>query len=295
MIRLVTIFIIVLFQQVTPCEVFSGMNSLFQADTTEIQQAELPLPHHNHSVFLGTGFGNDLLYTGSTLTDNSSFLSADIMYSYKGKLWTSATIYNLPYWGVNFPLIDASLGYNHVFNDHFDVGGSVSHYHSSGSVKEELYDSFTYFRLSGGFDWYWLYSKLTYGRILAEETGSYFYFRNSRYFRTSSWGKSKSYISFDPNINLLLGNYTQISPSTRPRPGNPNSPGQGGPGINPVNGDSSSQFMLLQTQISIPISFYIHNFTFNAEPLLLLPNTSNEQNPNAKGFYFFANVSYRIL
>lgn len=299
MIRPVKYLMIVLFLQVSPAAAFTTINAAFQADTTQIQVPETnpepATPFYNHSIFLGTGFGNDLLYTGTTLTDNSPFLSADILYSYKGKLWTSATIYNLPDWGVKFPLLDASLGYNHVFNDYFDIAGSVSYYHSSGSVKEELYDSFSWFRLSGGFDWYWIYSKVTYGRILAEDSGSYLYFRNSRYFRTASWGKSKTYISVDPNINLLFGNSTQISATLRPGTGNPDRPGQGGLGRNPVNTDSSNQFNILQTEISVPVSLYIQNFTIDAEPLLLFPHNSNEDNPDMKGFYIFLNISYRIF
>ncbi len=274
-------------------QLFSQSETTLPGDTAVSEEAGLAA-FSKHSVFAGTGFGNDLLYTGSSLSDHQSFVSVNLTYSFMGKFWTSANVYNLPGMEAVLPLYDLSAGYNHVFNDYFDIAASLSWYHSSADF-EELYGSFAYLRLSGGFDWFWIYTKLTTGSILGDNAGMYLYLRNSRYFRTATFGNSDNYISFDPNVNILFGNYSQIQPIIRNRGNNADRPGMGGPGPDSILSENSNQFTLLQTEFSVPVAFYFHDFTFEAEPLYLIPVTTDENNPMAKGFFFYLNVSYRIF
>lgn len=213
-----------------------------------------------------------------------------------GKLWTSATLYNLPGQEPAIPIYDLSAGFAHVFNDYLDFSVSVSSYLSIDKIENDLYENFAYMRISGGFDWIWVYSKLTVGRILEQDSGIYMYFRNSRYFRTGTFGKSGNYFSFDPNVNILFGNFYQVQPLYRGQNRPDGRPGQGGQGQNQIIGEEiADQFTMLQTEISVPVSFYFHNFTFEAEPLYLLPRSLNGESSGTKGFYFFLSAYYRIF
>ncbi|MBW6479961.1 MAG: hypothetical protein K0B37_11070 [Bacteroidales bacterium] len=280
---------------------FTNISVFSQPDTIQnVRTARLQNPASatmkKHSVYVGSGYGNDLLYAGTSLTASQPFISADLTYAFLGKFWTSATLYNLPGRQPAIPFYDLSAGFSHVFNDYLDISASVSSYINTGKTDDELYGSFAYLRLSGGFDWVWVYSKLTAGRILEQDSGIYVYLRNSRYFRTGTFGKSDNYFSFDPNVNILFGNLYQVQPLYRGqnRPDGRN--GQRGQGQNQIIGEEiTNQFTLLQTEISVPVSFYFHNFTFEAEPLYLFPRSLNGESSGAKGFYFFLNAYYRIF
>jgi hypothetical protein len=106
-----------------------------------------------HSFFLGTGYGSNLLFAGSSISANKGFLSADILYSFMGNLWVSGMAYNIPGIDVNIPMYDLSAGYNHTFNDWFDASLSLSGYLTHKGVREELYNSFGYLRMALGVDW----------------------------------------------------------------------------------------------------------------------------------------------
>ncbi|MFN2396217.1 MAG: hypothetical protein ABR597_11075 [Bacteroidales bacterium] len=276
-------------------QVFSQEITNLNADTSSTSEPA-PSAISNHSVFVGSGYGNDLLYAGTSLTANQSFISADLTYTFLGKLWTSFTYYNLPGQQPSISMYDLSAGFSHVFNDYLDMSASVSSYFNNGDSENELYDNFAYLRITGGFDWIWVYSKLTVGRILEQNSGIYLYFRNSRYFRTGTFGKSDNYFSFDPNINILFGNFSQVQPLYRGQNRPEGRPGQEGQGQDQIIGEEQTdKFTLLQTEISMPVSFYFHNFTFEAEPLYLFPKSLDGEISAAKGFYFFMNVYYRIF
>jgi hypothetical protein len=272
----------------------AGNDSIFLSPTDQ-KQENTDTSFQEHSLFLGSGYGNDLLYTGSSISDHQSFVSADITYSFMGKLWSSVMFYNLPGSDQAIPLIDFSAGYNHVFNDYFDVRGSLSYYHSSLDVEEDQTGSFAFLRIGGGFDWYWLYTRISAGRILEKDTGIYLYFRNSRYFRTPAFGKANHFFTLDPNINLLFGNYTQITPLTRGRGTGPQRPGHQGQGQDFTYYDSANTFSLLHAEIALPVSFYFYNFIFDVEPVYLIPLNKTDDPSAAQGFYFFMNLAWRIF
>jgi hypothetical protein len=280
---------------------FANLSVFSQPDTTQnIHTTRLEdtasVTMNKHSVFAGSGYGNDLLYVGTSLTANQPFFSADFTYAFLGKLWTSVTFYNLPGQQPAISMYDLSAGFSHVFNDYLDISASISSYINTGKTDNELYGNFAYLRITGGFDWVWVYSKLTAGRIIEQNSGIYVYFRNSRYFRTGTFGKSGNYFSFDPNVNILFGNFYQVQPLYRGQNRPDGRPGQGGQGQNEIIGEETTdQFTLLQTEISVPMSFYFHNFTFEAEPLYLFPQSTEKDISDAKGFYFFLNVYYRIF
>lgn len=260
-----------------------------KADSTLINNSTVPVSY-NHMLFIGTGYGNDLLFDGNSLSANQPFVSADISYIFRGKWWAAITAYNMPQRNIILPMTDFSLGYHHVFNDKFDMAVAISSYQTSPEVKDELHDSFSFIRLRGGYDWYWLYTRISAGSIIGQDAGLYLYVRNSRYFRSSDLGKSENYFSFDPNINLVIGNrieYAEVLTAPFQGPGRP-------AGTEPTY-EEQTTFSVLKLELSVPTSFYFHNLTLEAEPLYLIPMAKNESTESLGGFYFFLNAYYKIF
>ncbi len=254
---------------------------------------------YNHSVFAGFGFGNDLLYTSSSLSDNQPFLSTDIMYAFKGSAWTALTLYNLPGEKPLFPFYDISAGYSHVFNNYFDAAISLSSYHSSGELDDQYYESFQYVRLRGGFDWNVLYMRATLGRILEKNSGYYIYLKNSHYFTTRK-NSSDNFFTFEPNINMLFGKHSAIAPSIRGNvdidtPTGPGGPGGGNfPGQQETENETQENFTLMRVELSVPVSYNFRDLTIEAEPLFAIPSVNGENDIATKGFFIFLNFYYRI-
>jgi hypothetical protein len=258
---------------------------------SSLQESDSSSASYQHMLFMGTGFGNDLLFDATSLSSNQPFISADISYVYKGKWSASIAAYNMPQREILIPMVDFSLGFSHVFNDKFDVAVAISSYQTATAVKDELHDSFSFFRIRGGYDWYWLYTRLSAGSIIGPEAGLYLYLRNSRYFRSGDLGKSGNHFSFDPNINMVFGNrieYIELESTPINRPGR-------SPGNTNITYDQQNNFSALKMEFSIPTSFYFYDLTLEAEPLYLIPINKKETEGSAGGFYFFLNLYYRIF
>jgi hypothetical protein len=270
-------------------------NSVVCALDTANQTSPANVVSSKHSIFLGTGYGSNLLFAGSSISANKGFLSADILYSFMGNLWASAVAYNIPGIEVNIPMYDLSAGYNHTFNDWFDASLSLSGYLTHQGIRDDLYNSFAYLRMALGFDWMLLYTRASMGKILEENSGVYINIRNSRYMRTPKFGASGNYISFDPSLNFLIGNYSQLQAITNPqRPGGFVRPGRPG-NDQEVNYEIVDSYKMMQAEVSFPISFYFYDFIFDAEPLYLIPIFKDENYVSPKGFHFFFNITYRLF
>ncbi len=250
----------------------------------------------NHSFFMGSGYGSNLLYAGSSISDNQSYLSADFTYSFMSSFWSSLILYNLPGKQVTIPLYDIAAGYNHTFNKWFDASVSLSSYQTSSQIKDELYENFAYFRMSLGFDWMYVYTRPGIGKILEKDSGIYLYVRNSRYMSTPVFGKGKSYFSFDPSVNFLFGNYSQLQSITQPHLPERGRPGRPDQTIGTTETyEITDSFTMIQTEFSLPVAFAFYNFSFEAEPVYLIPMLDDEAYAATKGFHFFFNIIYRVF
>jgi hypothetical protein len=272
-------------------------NPEFNLQDTASQTVITQSASSKHSLFAGTGYGSNLLFAGSSISANKGFLSADILYSFMGSLWASGVAYNIPGIDVNIPMYDLSAGYNHTFNDWFDASLSLSGYLTHQGVRDDLYNSFAYLRMAIGFDWMLLYTRASMGKILEENSGVYINIRNSRYMRTPKFGASGNYISFDPSLNFLIGNYSQLQTITTPqRPGGIIRPGRPGSGQEEnTEYEIVDTYKVMQAELSLPISFYFYDFIFDAEPLYLIPVLKDENYISPKGFHFFFNITYRLF
>ena len=192
------------------------LNVRSQTDTTiSVTSTETPIVKGSpHSLYTGLGYGSNLIYLGSTLSQNQSYGYGTLSYGFKDAVFATVSAVNLT--GLNeFPAFYiGSLSYSHTFNSWFDVSAGIYRYQFAKSLLDTLFSNFFYCDLTLGFDWKLLYSKISAGSLFSYGNQGYFQIRNSRYFQTPAFSKKKVFFSFDPYVNLLFGSLTRIETST---------------------------------------------------------------------------------
>jgi hypothetical protein len=249
-----------------------------------------------HSLYAGLGSGSNMIYLGSTISHNRPFYSSAITYGYKGSLFASLSASHLSDVSPFLAFYSLSFNYSHTFNSWFDISADITGYKTAEKLQETLFSDFVFLNLTTGFDWKLIYTKLSFGGLISEESGGYLQVRNSRYFETPEFFKGKGLVSFDPNINILFGKIIKIetttgetrfgsSPPFRHFKKNPNT----------TIKSYSYRFGLMDLEFSIPVTFSYGNFSIEIEPDYILPAYINKDYPAPKGFSFFLNVYYKIF
>jgi len=193
-----------------PLNLFPQTNntlSVPKSDSTGIEAS-------HHSMFSGLGYGSNMIYLGSTISQNQPYGYASMVYGFKDKLYAGVSAVHLKDRDPYFAFSIGSLSYNHTFNSWFDISAGISYYHIAQSLADTLFNSFLYGNLTLGFDWRLLYSKLTIGGMFSEETSPFILLSNSRYFQTPSFSSKNLFFSFDPYVNLIFGELTTVKRST---------------------------------------------------------------------------------
>lgn len=249
-----------------------------------------------HSLYGGGGMGSNMIYLGYTLSQDRPFGYGYISYGLKDKLYFSATGYTLSELSPFIAYYSFDLSFVHTFNSWFDISLSLSRYNVQESLKDTLFNSFSYADATLGFDWKILYTKLSVGGILAEENGLYLQFRNSRYFETPAFAGGKAYFHFDPYVNLLLGTMYSIDTAETA------SEGKWRPGNRPWKGGNSTttttyteRFGFMEIAFGLPISFSYDFFTIEAEPGYILPLYDDNGAQEMKGFIFLISAFFRFF
>ena len=163
-----------------------------------------------HSLFAGLGYGNNFIYLGSTISQNQPYGYSSLTYGYKDELFATVSAVHLSDLTPFMAFYTGSINYSHVFNSWFDISTGISRYQISGSLADNLFNSFFYADLALGLDWKLIYTKISAGVLFSDETSGYLQIRNSRYFQTHEFTKKKAYFSFDPYFSLLCGSLTEI-------------------------------------------------------------------------------------
>jgi hypothetical protein len=247
-----------------------------------------------HKLFAGTGYGSDLVYDGSVQSFNQPYFSADLYYVYKSRLWASVVAYNLPGQASFIPMADFSVGYNYVLDDNFDFSVSLSNYRTSAHIKQTIHDNFSYLRLKGGFDWYYLYTTLSLGTLFAETNDWYIYLRNSKFFRTDDLGSKEAYISFDPSLSLVFGTSSWYETIVVDSPGKiPGKPGGSGNTTQTEVARTAMDFVKME--LSVPVSFNIRKFSLEADAVYLIPRKQAYGIERKEGLYFFMSAYVRVF
>ena len=241
-----------------------------------------------HGLYTGLGYGSNMLLSGISKSSDQPYLSFDLLYSYNQHWIVSAVFYNLPGVDPAIAFYDLSAGYNRTFNSWLDAGVSISNYSTAKDLQEEYFGNFTYLTASTGLDWRILYTQFIYSAILNQEGNGYLQISNSHFFSTPDIFKGKAYFTFDPSVNMVLGDkYAKEEVVTQT--------GMGGNSTTETATIYSSSFGLLDMEFSLPISFNFGKTTLELEPLYYLPIQDDPDFPAERDMFLFLNLYWKIL
>ena len=258
-----------------------------------------------HSLYSSLGYGSNMIYLGSTISQNQSFSFATMTYGFNNEFYASASAFHLPNFSPFLSFYNFSLNYGHAFNTWFDISIGLSRYQLDKTLSDTLFSSFTYGDITLGIDWRLLYSKISAGGLLADKNQAYFQFRNSRYFQTPEFFKDKVFVSFDPYINLIFGTIIKAESSTETTytTSDPFRPkGSGGWNTSSTTSSSASStnisyskiFGLMEIEFGLPVSLNFDRTTIEAGASYVLPTYKNDFIAPG-GFVFLLSASFRIF
>jgi len=251
----------------------------------------------NHSFYAGSGFGSNMVYLGSTISQNQPYCYGTLAYGFKNKLYASASAVHLSGYSPFLAFYIGALNYNHVFSSWFDIAAGAYRYQIAPSLSDTLFDSFYYGDLTLGVDWKLIYTKISAGGLLSEENQIYFQLRNSRYFQTPEFFHGKADISFDPYANLLFGTTTEVKTSTNTTYV-VSSPGRSWKkrryGTSTVT-STSKRFGLIEFDFGLPVALNTDFMTIEAELDYILPVYNDPGIHGPKGFVFMLSGIFRIF
>lgn len=255
----------------------------------------------SHTIYSGGGYGSNMIYLGSTISQDHPYGYGSVSYGFKSEFFASVSAVHLS--GLN-PFISfyiGSLSYSHTFNKWFDISAGVYRYQVDPLLTDTLFSSFTYGNVTLGFDWNILYTKISAGGLFSDNSQAYYQITNSRYFQTPEFFRGKANFSFDPYFNLLLGTITEVESTTEisfyyslssPQRKWRNN-GQGS--STNTTYTYSDRFGLLEIDLGIPVAFNTDFMTIEAEPSYVIPLYDDTYYPGVKGFIFQLSLLFRIF
>jgi hypothetical protein len=273
---------------------------LCQNDTLTVKGLALSAQNKSdegiHSLYAGIGGGTNLIYLGTSISNNKPFYSAALTYGYKSKLFVSGSATHLSETSPYMAFCNLSVNYSHTFNSWFDISADIAGYKSAESLKDSLFADFAYLSLTTGFDWKLLYTRISFSELVSEENGFYLQVSNSHYFETPGFFNGKALISFDPAIDVLCGNLITIE-SVTGSTNNGKAPPFSHAKRKPIDSSYSysEKFGFMDMQFSLPVTFSYGRFSLEAEPSYLLPLYSDGYYPEPEGFTFYLNALYKIF
>lgn len=251
-----------------------------------------------HALYGGMGYGSNMIYLGSTISQNSSFGYSSLVYGYKNEFFVSVSAMHLANFKPFFPLYTGSLSYSHTFNSWFDIAAGIYGYSVNPSLQDSLFGNFIYTDLTLGVDWRLLYSKISLGGLKMDQSQLYFQVRNSRYFQTPEILNGKVTISFDPYVNFIWGTITTAETVSNSDTTVSTLPpfGQGKPGKKAPSGTTyTSDFRLMEIDFGLPVSFNFDLMSIEIEAGYVLPLNSDPYYQSSKGFLFLVSAFMKIL
>ncbi len=158
-----------------------------------------------HALYTGAGYGSNMIYLGSTISQDQPYSYGNITYGFHNKLFASVSAVNLSKFDPLAAFYIGGLSFSHVFNSWFDISAGFYRYEVDKRLTDTLFNSFSYGDVTLGIDWKLIYTKISYGSIISNDPQGYLQINNSRYFQTPDFFRKKVNISFDPYVNLLFG------------------------------------------------------------------------------------------
>jgi hypothetical protein len=288
--------------------IFASFSQIVSAQsnlTVTSQEKDIPETENSeslHSIYSGLGFGNNMIYLGSNVSQDKPFLYTSIVYGYKNKFFASVSVNHLTAYEPLLSFTSFTLNYNYDFNTWFDISAGLSRYQVNKELTDTLFSSFIYGYLTLGFDWKVLYTQVNAGGVFSEGSGAFFSLRNSRYIKTSDLAGGKAYFYFDPYVNLLFGNLTRtttadgtstgVTPPFKPGAGSTSGGSGGGSGSGVT---TTTFFSLMEVDLGLPAGFTFGKLTLEADPGYIIPTFSDTGTTDPKGFTLFFNIFYKIF
>jgi hypothetical protein len=274
--------------------------ALCQADTIQKpatqSQASDESPDDIHSLYAGVGAGSNMIYLGTSISNNRPFYAASATYGYRNTLFASASATHISETTPYLAFYNLALNYSHAFNSWFDISADIAGYKTAESLKDSLFADFAFINLTTGFDWKLIYTRISFSGVLSEQKGFYLQISNSRYFETPGFFNGKALVSFNPDIDLLFGNLVTVDSATGVKKYG-NAPPFSHARKKPASPTEtySEKFGLMDVQFSLPVTFSYGKFSFEAEASYLLPVYSDPYYPEQKGFTFYLNAFFKIF
>ena len=285
------------------------VSSVQKSDTLNSSSKESP-----HALYTSIGYGNNMIYLGSTISGNQPFLYNAFTYGFKSKFYVTASAIHLSNVDPFMAFYIGSINYNHVFNSWFDISAGIYRYEAAPSLADTLISSFTYGDFTLGIDWRLIYTKLSAGILISDDNLPYFQMKNSRYFQTPEFFRKKVNISFDPYVNLLLGTLYKSETTTETfittsftdqkfrnnNPGNSNSTNTSNTIGSSVATTSTNTiftrtFGLMEIDFGFPVALNSDHFTIEAEASYVFPLYDDSYFPGPKGFVLMLSGIFRIF
>jgi len=262
-----------------------------------IEEDQISDDESPHSFFAGAGYGNNMIYMGSNVSQNKPFISGSVTYGFKNRFFASVSTSHLSAFDPFISFSAFSLSYYQDVNSWFDISAGLSRYQVQSDLRDTLFSSFFYGYITLGFDWNILYTTISAGGLFSELNSAYFNLRNSRYFTTPEFFNGKAFVSFDPYVNMLFGTLTKTisSDGTTIGVSTPFKPGKPSGGSGSGTGTTINFFSLMEVDLGLPVGFNIGKLTMEAEPGYVFPAYSVYSIESPKGFVLLFNIFYRIF
>ncbi|HSL85994.1 MAG TPA: hypothetical protein VK861_03580 [Bacteroidales bacterium] len=274
-------------------------NIIAQSDPTYIEaengDAEDSSAVSKHSLFTGLGYGSNMIWLGSTISQNQPFGYGALTYGFNSELYVTLSAVHLSDTDPFLAFYTGSINYNHVFNNWFDISAGLYRYEVVPSLSDTLFGSFSYADFIMGFDWKLIYTKISLGGLMSYDNQLYIQIRNSRYFQTPDFFKGKANISFDPYVNLLMGTYTQAETTNGP-------PVVIFPPFRKWRTETQAttttytrRFGIIDIDLGLPVALNTDRMSIEAEAGYVFPVYKDSEYPQPEGFLFLLSAYLRIF
>lgn len=267
-----------------------------QSDTIHLGSADdsADLKTKSHSLYAGLGAGNNMMYLGSTISQDQPYNYGSVTYGFRDALYASVTSVHLSGKKPFSAFYAASLSYAKTFNSWFDLAVSVTGYDVAKDLRDTLFGNFLYNDLTVGIDWKVLYTKLSAGALMNGSLNGYYQVRNSRFFDIPVSAGDRFSLSLDPYVNVVLGTTTTYESSGKTiTTGNPFKSKGSTKTITTTK--ATTVFGVMETDIGLPVAFNAPKFTVEIEPGYVLPVYNDPEYPGTKGFLIMISGYFRIF
>lgn len=280
--------------------------------TGELLQDSLNAPSTSDStakktrtVFFGLTYGNNSSFLGRYQTELLPYYSADISYKSKTGFWLSLAAYDIYNSATFADEVDVMAGWSTNLSKRIDASVYYTRYFFSGStelIKSSVANTAS---ASLGFDWNFLYSKLSGHYIFGGAHDFFVVIDNSKYIEFPHIFNKNDYLSLDPRISIISGTQTFVdsyyidrgTPLISPTGSGPS----GGRGNAPSSGTSTSTvesvqttFNILSYELSLPVAYSIGKFSFEVSGRYSIPVNLLEGDTSVPQFFFTGGVVYFI-